>query len=336
MNNKGAWLGIILPGVAVVTGVAFAAPITFEAKGVLTDAPTPPVTFPNAIRKCQKGVLGIPAFPAGTPIRFTYSFDTSVPNAGFPPAGSYQTPTRTALALGDTPTVTASDPDAYLAVNNTNLDVELFQHISTFPDGTTQTHDVYFARAPSSGRLAGPEIPDAVSGVFLEQFYLQNFGTLYTTDGPLPEAPPVLSQNQLNEIIFSTSDLTTCRTSSFHLSSLEKVVPDLAPPAISFVMPTQGQQLPLGSAQTFSYRCSDPMGVATCLGTFPSGSPVDTTRVGDQSLTVLAEDASGNQTSQTIIFSVVRLPGQPADPGKPTDPGPPTNPGPPPGKGPGR
>lgn len=55
------------------------------------------------------------------------------------------------------------------------------------------------------------------------------------------------------------------------------------------------------------YSCADTAsgsGLASCVGTVPFGSPLDTSTAGDHSFTVTATDNAGNQTTVTRHYTV--------------------------------
>lgn len=81
---------------------------------------------------------------------------------------------------------------------------------------------------------------------------------------------------------------------------------DKTAPQISIVTPANGASYVLGAGLQASYTCADPVsGVADCIGTVPSGSPLDTLTVGqNQQFTVSATDVAGNQATATAAYAV--------------------------------
>ncbi|WP_066947076.1 PxKF domain-containing protein [Microtetraspora fusca] len=85
-----------------------------------------------------------------------------------------------------------------------------------------------------------------------------------------------------------------------------KMTVDLTKPTISLTTPADGAVFTLGTAATASYRCDDNLsGVATCTGTVPDGSPLDTSTVGFHAFTVKAADNAGNVADQKATYQVV-------------------------------
>ena len=71
--------------------------------------------------------------------------------------------------------------------------------------------------------------------------------------------------------------------------------------------PADGAQVPLGAAVTVDFSCSDEggSGLASCEGSVPDGSALDTATVGPRALTVTARDNAGNETVVTHTVHVV-------------------------------
>jgi hypothetical protein len=88
-------------------------------------------------------------------------------------------------------------------------------------------------------------------------------------------------------------------------------VPDLIAPQIDLRTPKNGASYDLGAAVTIDYSCTDGpggSGVAACSGTGPSGAPLDTSRAGSHTFTVLAVDNAGNLATATAAYTVVAPP----------------------------
>jgi len=83
---------------------------------------------------------------------------------------------------------------------------------------------------------------------------------------------------------------------------------DLKPPAISITTPSSGATYTANQTVKAAYACSDlGSGVASCTGTVPNGSRIDTSPNGTsttKSFTVKAIDAIGNQSSQATTYTV--------------------------------
>ncbi|THF88387.1 hypothetical protein E7T09_04055 [Deinococcus sp. KSM4-11] len=82
-----------------------------------------------------------------------------------------------------------------------------------------------------------------------------------------------------------------------------KVV-DSIKPTISLVTPTNGAVYSLNQVVASSYSCADETALASCVGTVPSGIPIDTATFGIKTFTVTAKDTSGNTQTTTVSYSV--------------------------------
>lgn len=86
----------------------------------------------------------------------------------------------------------------------------------------------------------------------------------------------------------------------------EVVTPDTTAPTISITPPT-GTSVVQGGSLNVTYSCSDEesgSGVASCVGTAPSGAALDTSAVGTKTFTVTATDVAGNQATSTATYMV--------------------------------
>ena len=86
-------------------------------------------------------------------------------------------------------------------------------------------------------------------------------------------------------------------------SGLESIAP-----TITINTPADGAVYVVGQMVTADYACQDEAGgsgLASCVGTVPNGSPIDTGSVGVKTFTVSAMDNAGNFASLTHHYSVV-------------------------------
>ncbi len=83
---------------------------------------------------------------------------------------------------------------------------------------------------------------------------------------------------------------------------------DSTPPAVDLRVPADGARVKQGAAVVVDFSCADEAGgsgLASCLGTTADGVELDTSRLGDVSVTVTARDNAGNQTTVTHTVTVV-------------------------------
>jgi Ca2+-binding RTX toxin-like protein len=102
----------------------------------------------------------------------------------------------------------------------------------------------------------------------------------------------------------SLADLAVANQNSNNVSVLLNTIdttpPDTTAPSITLSTPSNGATYNLNQTVTANYSCQDEAGgsgVASCQGTVPNGSPVDTATSGTKTFTVSASDNAGNISS---------------------------------------
>ena len=86
------------------------------------------------------------------------------------------------------------------------------------------------------------------------------------------------------------------------------LAPDTTAPTITLTTPANGATYLLNQSIIANYACQDEAGgsgLASCVGTVPNGSAIDTSSVGAKSFTVNAADNAGNPNSTSISYNVV-------------------------------
>ncbi|MCX5589140.1 OmpL47-type beta-barrel domain-containing protein [Streptomyces erythrochromogenes] len=79
---------------------------------------------------------------------------------------------------------------------------------------------------------------------------------------------------------------------------------DTAGPTITIVRPAAGTYL-YRQPVTASYSCTDAIsGVASCVGTVPNGSPINTSTLGQRTFTVNATDNATNPSTRSVTYNV--------------------------------
>jgi peptidoglycan/xylan/chitin deacetylase (PgdA/CDA1 family) len=81
--------------------------------------------------------------------------------------------------------------------------------------------------------------------------------------------------------------------------------PDLTPPKITISAPT-AKNYTEGTKVIASYSCTDDRSLKSCIGTVPNGAQINVTGVGTKTFRVNATDASGNNNSMSIVYTVVK------------------------------
>ena len=100
----------------------------------------------------------------------------------------------------------------------------------------------------------------------------------------------------------------TDRTGNTGSKSVNYTVVDKTAPVISVATPSAGAVYGLGESVTADYSCADEpggSGLATCAGAVPDGAAVDTSSVGQKTFEVEASDNAGNESSQSVTYTVV-------------------------------
>jgi hypothetical protein len=83
--------------------------------------------------------------------------------------------------------------------------------------------------------------------------------------------------------------------------------PDSTAPTVTLTTPPEGAAYTLNQVVSATYACEDEAGgsgLASCVGSVASGSPIDTGSVGAKTFTVTAADNVGNSTSVTHHYKV--------------------------------
>ena len=82
---------------------------------------------------------------------------------------------------------------------------------------------------------------------------------------------------------------------------------DATAPTVALTTPVDGTQVKQGAALAVDFSCSDTggSGLASCVGTVADGALLDTSQLGEVSVTVTARDNAGNETVVTNTVTVV-------------------------------
>lgn len=88
-------------------------------------------------------------------------------------------------------------------------------------------------------------------------------------------------------------------------------------PTVTIVTPANGSIYSQDADAIVDFSCSDPSGIASCVGTLPDGAELGTFPAGIHTFTVTATDLLGNVTVVTHTYTVVRGPVPPPPPPPP-------------------
>jgi CSLREA domain-containing protein len=90
-------------------------------------------------------------------------------------------------------------------------------------------------------------------------------------------------------------------------SACDIVAFEFAAPHITVTSPANGASHTVGSTVLAAYRCTEggiTGPIATCTGTVANEQPIDTSSTGTEQFTVSATDQAGNQTTQTVTYTI--------------------------------
>jgi hypothetical protein len=168
--------------------------------------------------------------------------------------------------------------------------------------------------APSTGAYAISATftgRDSVGPTTTDVAVLSNGAELWSGEVTGYLAMQSYAASRLNLIAGDTLDFTvgfgTDGTYSYDSTGLSADISqiDTTPPVVSITTPADGATYTLNQSVIAAYACSDPDSIAvTCVGTMPSGSPIDTASTGSKTFTVVGTDQANNQASASVTYSV--------------------------------
>jgi len=120
-----------------------------------------------------------------------------------------------------------------------------------------------------------------------------------------PPGPTTLSSQGAGQSVSRTCQDLSGNTSTSTVSGINI---DTTPPTIGITTPANGVTYSANQSVNAAYACNDAVsGVATCSGSVPSGSKIDTAPSGvstTNTFTVNATDVAGNPASQLVSYQV--------------------------------
>ncbi|MEU5066104.1 hypothetical protein AB0G95_18970 [Streptomyces virginiae] len=121
-----------------------------------------------------------------------------------------------------------------------------------------------------------------------------------STDVPGAAAAVAITTNGVTTVTYTATDAAG-NTSPVQTITVRL---DTAGPVITIVSPAAGTYL-YRQPVTASYSCTDATsGVASCVGTVPNGSPINTSTLGSRTFTVNATDNATNPSTKTVTYNV--------------------------------
>lgn len=102
--------------------------------------------------------------------------------------------------------------------------------------------------------------------------------------------------------------LVTCRARdaahNVAVATFTVVVRDANAPTITLNKPSAGGSYKKGSSVVVTFACNDDVSIASCVGSRPNGSALDTSVVGTFTFTVTATDTAGNSAVKTATYTI--------------------------------
>ncbi|MEU8436898.1 hypothetical protein AB0F18_29135 [Streptomyces sp. NPDC029216] len=121
-----------------------------------------------------------------------------------------------------------------------------------------------------------------------------------STDAPGASAAVPITVDGVTTVTFTATD-NAGNTSAPQTITVRL---DTAAPTINIVRPTAATYL-FHQSVTASYACADATsGVASCVGTVPNGSQIDTSTFGSHTFTVNATDVAANPATKSVTYTV--------------------------------
>ncbi|MFE5523737.1 OmpL47-type beta-barrel domain-containing protein [Streptomyces virginiae] len=121
-----------------------------------------------------------------------------------------------------------------------------------------------------------------------------------STDVPGAAAAVAITTNGVTTVTYTATDAAG-NTSAPQTITVRL---DTAGPTITIVRPAASTYL-YRQAVTASYSCTDATsGVASCVGTVPNGSPINTSTLGSRTFTVNATDNATNPSTKSVTYNV--------------------------------
>lgn len=105
----------------------------------------------------------------------------------------------------------------------------------------------------------------------------------------------------------NTATVDSDQTAPVDSNQVSTTVADTTDPNVVIDAPIADAIYPRGQTVNASYSCTDETpgsGINTCTGPVPSGTPIDTSTVGDHDFTVTATDRAGNTAQVTHTYTV--------------------------------
>jgi photosystem II stability/assembly factor-like uncharacterized protein len=190
---------------------------------------------------------------------------------------------------------------SYYSVDNVGT-MEAAKTITLKVDLTNPTSSAQITPAPNAGWYASPTVTltgndGSGSGIDHISYKIDGEASWHTYTGPLS------GFSTGNHFVqFQATDVAGRVESSVNLVAFKA---DSDKPTVNIVNPAEGAVYKLNATKNASYKCADKQsGLASCVGSVPNGTPINTSTIGMHSFTVTATDVAGNTTTVTHHYTV--------------------------------
>jgi hypothetical protein len=166
-------------------------------------------------------------------------------------------------------------------------------------------------KAPTTAIASPTNGVEVAQGATLKAQYTCTDGGsgVATCEGSTPSGA-TLDTSTLGKHTLSVSSADAVGNHSTAGATYNVVQSDTTPPSVSISSPEDGEVVTQGTRLTAHYSCSDSgSGVASCEGSTPSGSTLNTSSAGQYTLSVASTDVAHNAATRTVHYTVV-APGQ--------------------------
>lgn len=225
----------------------------------------------------------------------------------------------TALLTIDSATVTGNNVDAFSTTDGCSAAVDVganctisvtFTPTTAGPNSATLTIASNGARSPATVAMTGTASAPTVAPHVVGTQSSNGSGWYISRPTKLSwkltgDPAPTNSGCGAVTVPDTTGTTYTCTATNTVVTASQSVIikKDTVAPTVVIKKPANGATYTAGQTVLASYTCTDATsGVASCLGTVPVGTPIDTSV--SNTFTVTATDNAGNITTKSVSYTV--------------------------------
>lgn len=179
---------------------------------------------------------------------------------------------------------------------------------------TVTTANGFSTATPADLFAYPPTATISVPGAGATYTQTQPVAAAYSCAAAAPGAPactaPVPNASLIDTSTTGLHSFTVTATDSNALSAQQTVTYNVVPPPVATIStPANGARYTQGQTVGAAYTCAaSTAGPASCVGTLPAGSAIDTSSTGARRFTVTAADANGVSATQAASYTIVARP----------------------------